>query len=68
VQERLTEQIAAALKEALQTEVIAVVIDAAHLCVASRGVGDVNNTTITSHYSGKFKNENLKKEFLTFLK
>lgn len=68
VQERLTEQIASALKEALSTEDIAVVIDAAHLCVASRGVGDVNSTTLTSHYSGKFKSEETKKEFLSFLK
>lgn len=68
VQERLTEEIAMALKEALQTEDVAVVIDAAHLCVASRGVSDVNSTTITSHYSGKFKKEEHKKEFLSFIK
>lgn len=68
VQERLTEQIASALKEALSTEDIAVVIDAAHLCVASRGVGDVNSTTLTSHYSGKFKSEETKKEFLSLIK
>lgn len=68
VQERLTEQIAAALKEALGTEDVAVVIDAAHLCVASRGVGDVNSTTLTSHYSGKFKDGETKKEFLSFIK
>lgn len=68
VQERLTEQIAKALKLALHTEDVAVVIDAAHLCVASRGVGDVNSTTITSHYSGRFKIEQVKKEFLSFLK
>jgi GTP cyclohydrolase IA len=68
VQERLTEQIAAALKEALHTEDVAVVIDAAHLCVASRGVGDTGCTTVTSHYSGKFKTEEVKREFLSFLK
>ncbi|HWJ29874.1 MAG TPA: GTP cyclohydrolase I FolE [Flavisolibacter sp.] len=68
VQERLTVQIADALKEALHTEDVAVVIDAAHLCVASRGVGDVNSTTVTSHYSGRFKKEEIKKEFLSFLK
>lgn len=68
VQERLTEQIADALKEALQTEDVAVVMDAAHLCVASRGVSDVNSTTITSHYSGRFKKEETKKEFLAYLK
>jgi len=68
VQERLTEQIAAALKDALGTEDVAVVIDAVHLCVASRGVSDVNSTTITSHYSGKFKTESFRTEFLSFLK
>ncbi|MCU7549199.1 GTP cyclohydrolase I FolE [Chitinophagaceae bacterium LB-8] len=68
VQERLTEQIAGALKEALQTEDVAVVIDAAHLCVASRGVSDVNSTTITSHYSGKFRKEEPKREFISFIK
>jgi GTP cyclohydrolase IA len=68
VQERLTEQIAMALKTALHTEDVAVVIDAAHLCVASRGVNDVNSTTVTSHYSGKFKIGEVKKEFLSYLK
>ena len=68
VQERLTEEIAEALKEALQTEDVAVVIDATHLCVASRGVGDVASSTITSHFSGKFKNEEPRKEFLSYLK
>jgi GTP cyclohydrolase I len=68
VQERLTEQVADAMKKALQTDHIAVVIDATHLCVASRGVSDVNSNTITSHYSGKFKREEIKKEFLSFIK
>jgi GTP cyclohydrolase IA len=68
VQERLTEQIADALKDALHTDDVAVVIDAAHLCVASRGVGDVNSTTLTCHYSGKFQRDETKKEFLAFLR
>lgn len=68
VQERLTEQIAEALKQALHTEDVAVVVDAVHLCVSSRGIGDVNSSTITSHYSGKFLSEETKKEFLSFLK
>ena len=68
VQERLTEQIAEALKQALHTEDVAVVVDAVHLCVTSRGIGDVNSSTITSHYSGKFLAEQTKKEFLSFLK
>jgi GTP cyclohydrolase IA len=68
VQERLTEQLAGALKEALNTEDIAVVVDATHLCVASRGVGDTNTSTITSHYSGRFNNKEVKEEFLSFIK
>jgi GTP cyclohydrolase I len=51
VQERLTVQIAEALKEALQTEDVAIVIDSAHLCVSSRGIKDTASTTITAHYS-----------------
>ena len=68
VQERLTEQITQALKEALQTEHVAVVINATHLCIASRGVNDTGSSTITSHYSGKFKNEETQQKFLSFLK
>ena len=67
VQERLTVQIAQALKEMLQTEDVAVVIDAKHLCVSSRGVNDVNSATVTAHYSGKFGEEGTKSEFLKYL-
>ena len=67
VQERLTVQILNELKEVLKTEDVAVVLDAAHLCVASRGVNDVNSRTVTSQYSGKFKEENTKLEFLKYI-
>ncbi|MCU0445590.1 MAG: GTP cyclohydrolase I FolE [Microscillaceae bacterium] len=67
VQERLTNQIGEALKEALQTEHVAVVIDADHLCVASRGVQDVNSSTVTAFYSGKFREDNTKNEFLKYI-
>lgn len=67
VQERLTVQIANELREVLQTEDVAVVIDAAHLCVSSRGVNDINSRTVTSNYSGKFKEELVKNEFLKYL-
>ena len=67
VQERLTVQIAKALKEMLQTEDVAVVIDAKHLCVSSRGVNDVNSATVTAHYSGKFQEDGTKNEFLKYL-
>ena len=68
VQERLTNQIAEAIKEALQTDDVAIVIDAVHLCVASRGVNDTNSSTITSYYSGKFKEDAVKNEFLALIK
>ena len=64
VQERLTMQIANDLKDILQTDDVAVLIDADHLCVASRGVNDVNSSTITSSYNGKFLNDEIRKEFL----
>ncbi len=64
VQERLTIQIADGLKEALHTKDVAVLIDAFHLCVASRGIKDSVSSTITASYSGKFLQEEVKKEFL----
>ena len=64
VQERLTVQIANELKRVLQTEDVAVVIDAVHLCVSSRGVQDINSSTITSSFSGAFENEVKRAEFL----
>lgn len=67
VQERLTNQIAEALKEALGSDNVAVLIDAVHLCVSSRGVEDTNSSTITTHYSGKFKNEPTKNEFIALI-
>ncbi len=67
VQERLTVQIAEELKRALQTEDVGVVMDATHLCVASRGVGDTNSKTGTAHFSGKFREEGVKKEFLNYI-
>jgi len=67
VQERLTIQIANALKEALKTEDVAVVIDAHHLCVSSRGIQDVNSSTVTSSYHGKFLNNQTRNEFLNYI-
>lgn len=64
VQERLTNQIGEGLKEALQSEDVAVWIDAKHLCVSMRGVQDVSSSTITSFYSGKFREEQTRNEFL----
>lgn len=67
VQERLTVQIANELKQALQTEDVAVVIDAKHMCVQSRGVRDAGSSTVTAYYGGKFEDEATKNEFLTYL-
>ena len=67
VQERLTMQIGEEMKKALGTEDVGVVVDASHLCVSSRGVGDTNSTTGTAYFSGKFKDSEIKREFLDFI-
>lgn len=67
VQERMTRQIAEELKKSLGTQDVAVIIDANHHCVSSRGVNDVNSSTITAEYSGKFKNPETRKEFLQYV-
>jgi len=56
VQERLTNQIAEDLKAILQTDDVAVIIDAKHLCVSSRGVKDDTSSTVTTYYGGAFNN------------
>ena len=64
VQERLTRQIAEALKEALGTPDVAVVIDAYHHCVASRGIQDTLSSTVTADFHGAFQDPDGRKEFL----
>jgi len=54
VQERLTNQIALELQSILETEDVAVIIDAKHLCVSSRGIKDDTSATVTSFYGGQF--------------
>ncbi|MBX2926688.1 MAG: GTP cyclohydrolase I FolE [Saprospiraceae bacterium] len=68
VQERLTVQIAAELKRVLNTEDVAVYIDARHMCVELRGVEHSHCSTVTTEYSGKFLNENIRAEFLQTIK
>ena len=68
VQERLVNQIAEGLKTALNSDDVAVVIDATHLCVSSRGIKDTNSSTITTCFSGKFNNEKTRLEFISFIK
>ena len=67
VQERLTVQIGKELQVALETEDVAIVIDAKHLCVASRGIEDDTSSTVTAFYGGRFKEEKTKDEFLRFI-
>ncbi len=67
VQERLTVQIAKEFQKILGTEDVAIIMDARHLCVSSRGVQDQNSATVTSFYGGKFSEENTKKEFLKYI-
>jgi len=67
VQERMTVQIAQDLAEALQTDHVAVIIDATHLCVSSRGIQDISSRTVTSQFMGRFKEEATKNEFLKYL-
>ena len=67
VQERLTMQIGKALQTVLQTQDVAVMMDAKHLCVSSRGVKDDSSNTITSFFGGKFQEENTKSEFLKYI-
>ena len=67
VQERLTMQIARELCEILETDDVAVLIDAKHLCVSSRGIQDVNSSTVTSYYGGVFQQEARKNEFLQYV-
>ncbi|HAB35255.1 MAG TPA: GTP cyclohydrolase I FolE [Cryomorphaceae bacterium] len=68
VQERLTRQITAALQEALGTPDVAVLIDAKHLCVNARGIRDIDSSTITSEYGGRFAHEDgLKQDFLSYI-
>ena len=68
VQERLTNQIAEELKISLQTEDVAVIIDAKHLCVSSRGIKDDTSATVTSYYGGKFNTPSKINELLNYLK
>jgi len=56
------------LQEALGTDDVACVIDAKHLCVNSRGVRDIESSTVTSEFGGKFKDENVRREFLDYIK
>ena len=68
VQERLTNQIGNELKTILQTDDIAVIIDAKHLCVSSRGIKDETSATVTSYYGGAFNTQEKIVELQNYLK
>ncbi|RAJ15511.1 GTP cyclohydrolase I [Arenibacter echinorum] len=67
VQERLNIQIVRELQQVLGTEDVACVIDAKHLCVNSRGIRDIESSTVTAEYGGKFKEEAVRREFLDYI-
>ncbi|WP_304236231.1 GTP cyclohydrolase I FolE [Jiulongibacter sediminis] len=64
VQERMTIQIGEALKTVLGTESVAVILDADHMCVSSRGINDQTSSTVTSFYGGEFNNTDTRTEFI----
>jgi len=68
VQERLTIQIVKELQKVLDTDNVACIIDAKHLCVNSRGIRDIESSTVTVEFGGKFKEESVKREFLDYIK
>jgi len=67
VQERLNIQIVRELQKVLGTDDVACVIDAKHLCVNSRGIRDIDSSTVTAEYGGKFKDEAVRREFLDYI-
>lgn len=68
VQERLTIQIVQELQKVLNTDDVACVIDAKHLCVNSRGIRDIESSTVTAEFGGKFKEDKVRREFLDYIK
>ena len=68
VQERLTIQIVRELQKVLNTDDVACVIDAKHMCVNSRGIRDIESSTVTAEFGGKFKEEKTRREFLDYIK
>ncbi|MUH34850.1 GTP cyclohydrolase I FolE [Zobellia amurskyensis] len=67
VQERLNIQIVRELQKVLGTDDVACVIDAKHLCVNSRGIRDIESSTVTAEYGGKFKEDSVRREFLDYI-
>ena len=68
VQERLTIQVVNTLQKMLKTDDVACVIDAKHMCVNSRGIRHIDCSTVTGEFGGKFKDQNVKREFLDYIR
>ena len=68
VQERMTKQILKSLQNALDTKDVVIVIEAAHMCVSSRGIEDQHSSTVTIEYDGEFINQRKRNEFMEMLK
>lgn len=68
VQERLTLQVVEELQKVLNTQDVACVIDAKHLCVNARGISDITSSTVTAEFGGQFKQQDKKQEFLDYIK
>ena len=68
VQERLTIQIVNTLQKMLKTQDVACVLDAKHMCVNSRGIRHIDCSTVTGEFGGKFKDQNVKREFLDYIR
>lgn len=67
VQERLTTQVKDCIQSVLKPLGVAVVIEAHHLCMMMRGIQKQNSITTTSDFTGVFKNEKTRSEFLTLI-
>lgn len=68
VQERLTKQIVKELQKAMNTEDVACIIDAKHLCVNSRGIRDIDSSTVTSEFGGRFRTDDqMRREFIKYI-
>lgn len=67
VQERMTKQVVQAMQKALGTDDVACVIDAKHLCVNSRGIRDIDSSTVTAEFGGQFKDAQVKRDFLDYI-
>lgn len=67
VQERLTDQILKCIDETLKPKGVAVVIEASHMCMMMRGVQKQNSVTTTSGFTGAFRNQETRNEFLKLI-